>query len=253
MTPLAQPRRRRIRRGHVNHDRWLVSYADFITLLFAFFTTMYAVSTVDAQKMSKMVTSMQTAFAVTDQPFSTRSSGAVPDASGAGPRSSADAEADLARALQERLGGSLVSVTVDRRGVVVSVTESGSFPTGSADLAPAARDILSQVALAIRESPHAVRVEGHTDDVPIRSSRFSSNWELSTARATAVVDFLIQAGGLAPERLSAAGYGEYRSRVLNDSETNRALNRRVDIVILNEETTRQEEPQRTSRPDAPLI
>jgi chemotaxis protein MotB len=243
MTPPARRRRRATHGGHSSHERWLVSYADFITLLFAFFTTMYAISTVDAQKMSKMVTSMQTAFASSGRPFVENPEPAATDDVYTGGVLSEGLEEHLADVLRAELGGELVDVTTDRRGVVVSIREAGSFPTGSADLSSVARVVLERVASTMATARHAIRVEGHTDDVPIRSGRFSSNWELSTARATAVVDFLIQSG-LSPDRLSAAGYGEYRAREPNDSDSNRARNRRVDIVILNDETVRTEEPQR---------
>lgn len=244
MTPPARRRRRRATHGgQFSHERWLVSYADFITLLFAFFTTMYAISTVDAQKMSKMVSSMQTAFASSGRPFAEVAEPAATDDVHTGGVLSEGFEQHLADVLRAELGGELVDVTTDRRGVVVSIREAGSFPTGSADLSNVARVVLARVADTMAAARHAIRVEGHTDDVPIRSGRFSSNWELSTARATAVVDFLIQAG-LSPDRLSAAGYGEYRARGPNDSDSNRARNRRVDVVILNDETVRTEEPQR---------
>lgn len=234
-------RRRRASPPHVNHERWLVSYADFITLLFALFTTMYAISTVDAQKMSKMVESMQTAFATADSPHRHPT---PPQATAQTPRAPrADSvEANLARELSTTLGGDLVDVSVDERGVVVSIKEAGSFPTGSADLSPVARDVLDRIVDAVRDVRNGLRVEGHTDDVPIRGGRFASNWELSTARATAVVQHLVTQGGLGPDRLSAAGYGEYKGRHPNDTDANRARNRRVDIVVLNAATTRQEEP-----------
>lgn len=221
-----------------------MSYADFITLLFAFFTTMYAISTVDAQKMSKMVESMQTAFATTGLP-ATESRLPRPGDDGSVVAAPTEGfEVALARDLNATLGGDLVDVMVDERGVVISIKEAGSFTTGSADLSPVARDVLSRLAATVRNLPNTLRIEGHTDDVPIRSGRFASNWELSTARATAVVQFLVQEGGLAPDRLSAAGYGEFRARVPNDGEANRARNRRVDIIVLNASTAREEEPRR---------
>lgn len=243
MHPASSRRRRRPPPPQASHERWLVSYADFITLLFAFFTTMYAISTVDAQKMSKMVESMQTAFTTTGVPAARSSTPPGDEAGGLpGPRGEG-ADARLAQTLAATLGGEFVEVTVDRRGVVVSISEGGSFSTGSADLSPVARDVLGRLSTALLERPNPIRVEGHTDDVPIRSGRFGSNWELSTARATAVVQFLVQQGGLQPDRLSAAGYGEFRARVANDTDANRATNRRVDVVILNTETVSQEEPQ----------
>jgi len=249
----ASTSRRRRRRAssapHVSHERWLVSYADFITLLFAFFTTLYAISTVDAQKMTKMVTSMQSAFA----------NAGVPDIVAAGARTGdrvlgptkEGVDASLARELSASLGGELVDVMLDERGVVVSIKEAGSFQTGSADLSPVALEVLGRLATTLRALPNTLRVEGHTDDVPIRSGRFASNWELSTARATAVVQYLAERGGVAPARLSAAGYGEFRGLAVNDSDANRARNRRVDVILLNPETALDEEPRGVAGDNVP--
>lgn len=234
-------RRRRTTAPSVNHERWLVSYADFITLLFAFFTTMYAISTVDAQKMSKMVQSVQTAFASNGEAAIASSPTQASGGSTGVDEESFDAS--LARELSATLGGEFVEVSTDARGVVVSIKEGGSFPTGSADLSPVARDVLARIAASVRYISSGLRIEGHTDDVPIRGGRYSSNWELSTARATAVVQFLAAEGVLDPNRLSAAGYGEFRPRSPNVDDASRARNRRVDIVILNAETARAEEPQ----------
>jgi chemotaxis protein MotB len=136
-----------------------------------------------------------------------------------------------------------VALEPDARGLVVSIRESGSFPTGSSDLPPAAQKVIAAIADRLRDIPNSVRVEGHTDDVPIQTSKYGSNWDLSTARATRVVDYLIAGGRLEPTRLSAAGYSQFHPRVPNDSAANRALNRRTDIVILNTATRLAEEPR----------
>jgi chemotaxis protein MotB len=241
----------------VSQDRWLVSYADFITLLFAFFTTMYAISTVDARKLTLVVDSMNAAFAKGDV-------AALPERLGTGtspgpskpdvlpkavhPGSEVHTEVPLEALkvrLQTQLTGQitdgLVDVEVDPRGLVVSIREAGSFGTGSADLSLVARGVLEEVAQSLHDIGNLVRVEGHTDDVPIHTPRFESNWELSTARATAVVAHFL-ARGLSPARFSAAGYAEFHPRVANDSDANRARNRRVDLVILNPVTVAREEP-----------
>lgn len=240
-----RPRRRRVHAAHgPSHERWLVSYADFITLLFAFFTTMYAISTVDAQKLSSVVDSMQDAFdspgAPAPQVDATPRPTGAPSAS---PLGAAERERLLAETLRRRFDGRAVDVDIDHRGIVVSMREAGSFPTGSADLSPVARDVLTELAATLgTDATTKLRVEGHTDDVPILTGRFASNWELSTARATSVVTYLVQQVGLTPQRLSAAGYGEYHPRVQNATEADRARNRRVDVVILNEATANAEEP-----------
>ena len=119
----------------------------------------------------------------------------------------------------------------DARGLVLSIPEASAFAVGSADLSDTAQAAIGRLATSLRSVSDPVLIEGHTDDVPIHSARFASNWELSTARATAVVQWLIERGGIAPSRLSAAGYGEFHPRVLNDSAEARARNRRVDVVI----------------------
>lgn len=235
-------RRRRSSAPAASHERWLVSYADFITLLFAFFTTMYAISTVDAQKLSHMVDSMQIAFDRAGPSAVGRGEAAGASTVAAAPRPLGPTEA-LAERLRAKLGDRGVEVATDRRGVVVSLRESGSFATGSAELSAEARRVLADLAATIKaEGDVFLRVEGHTDDVPIQTGRYASNWELSTARATTVVTYLLQDAGLAPERLSAAGYGEFHPRAPNTSPENRARNRRVDVVILRPETIASEEP-----------
>ncbi len=255
--------RRRRKPVHVNHERWLVSYADFITLLFAFFTTMYAISTVDAKKMNDMVGSMQAAFANGQAPAPLRRGGAA--GVGADPRGAAAVAAthaavmpaatsvlptmseqaiktQLEARLATQVKSGLVDMSVDGRGLVISMREAGSFATGRADLSDTAHEVLREVAATLGQVGNIIRIEGHTDDVPINTERFRNNFELSTARATNVIAFLV-AQGLGAPRLSAAGYGEFHPRASNDSEVTRAQNRRVDLVVLSPRVSEREEPQ----------
>jgi chemotaxis protein MotB len=134
-----------------------------------------------------------------------------------------------------------VDVTTTTRGLVISMPEAGSFPAGRADLSASAMAVMAELAARLHDLPNLVRVEGHTDDVPIATLQFASNWDLSTARATRVVEFLIDEG-IDPGRLAAAGYAEYRPRLPNDSPASRARNRRVDIVVLDPVAAGREEP-----------
>lgn len=228
----------------VSRDRWLVSYADFITLMFAFFTTLYAISTVDSGKLDTVSQSLSSAL---NQPSG-------PDVGGVDVTDPTILEA-AARAreleglrdmLSERLANDiasdLVDVRLDGRGLVISLHEAGAFATGSADLSLAARTLIDTVGAAVRPLDNIVRVEGHTDDIPISTPRYRSNWELSTARATNVVSYLVEETAMPPERFAIAGYGEFRPQVPNDSAENRARNRRVDIVVLSSQTASSEEP-----------
>lgn len=255
--PVMRTRRRsRHQDGHANHERWLVSYADFITLLFAFFTMMYAMSTVDAQKFRTLAHAMQAAFEARMPAGAGRAgegdpaqpndgaNGLLPAGAGFSP-DAGDTMAVLERDITARLGEAIalkqVTLQRDERGLVISIREAGSFQTGRADLSPDAVEVLNQIGSAVVSATNHLRVEGHTDDVPIRTERFASNWELSTTRATNVIAHLV-ATGVAPRRLSAAGYGEFHPLVSNDSDADRATNRRVDIIILSEATAKREEP-----------
>ncbi|MGE3276399.1 MAG: flagellar motor protein MotB [Vicinamibacterales bacterium] len=244
-------RRRRRAEPHVSHERWLVSYADFITLLFAFFTMMYAMSTVDAQKFKQVVAAMQVAFD-NGQAMPNGLNSLLPADKGVGDGGEQDGmellQAEITRRLQGAIDNELVEVERDARGVVISIREAGSFTTGSADLSVAAHTVLDQVAAIIDSTPNAVRIEGHTDDIPINTPRFRSNWELSTARATNVIAYLVGDGAVDASRLSAAGYAEFHPRVPNDSAASRARNRRVDVIILNPQIARAEEPRAQGDP-----
>jgi len=252
-----------------NHERWMVSYADFLTLLFAFFTVMYAMSTVDAQKMGQMVASMRASF---DSSAFERGSknltlsqglgGAAeigdilqdkmeqsrtdeigedkPPSRNASLRQILTGEAAMGRmkrSIEAILGNEIkkdrIRVRLEQRGLVVSLGENGVFDSGSAQLKPEGKAILDTLAATLSSIGNQIRVEGHTDNVPIKTDYFPSNWELSSARATNVVLRLINNFGLSPELLSASGFGEYRPIESNDTDFGRARNRRVDIVILN--------------------
>jgi chemotaxis protein MotB len=239
---------------HVNHERWLVSYADFITLLFAFFVVMFAVSQVDSKKLGRFTESVNVAFQT--QGLFAPSSGSPLERGGsagsalvpaivsdtpsffrytaASPRAQAVKEA-----LEERIDaaglGSVVGLRHDERGVVVSLPEGLYFRTGTANLRPEALENLAQVAAAIGEQRGEIVVEGHTDDLPVRSPLFPSNWELSAARAARVVRYLIEDAGLDGSRLAAVALADTRPLVENTDEASREANRRVQIVVVTED------------------
>ena len=223
--------------GRPSHDRWLVSYADLMTLLLALFTTLYAASTLDARKLDPIATSLRTAFdASADQ--TVRAERGKPTIVAPVEVVSRVAEfeqlkARLGRELAEAVAAGRLEITTDGRGLVISLPEQATFPVGTADVSPEARALIARVAATVAPLPNLIRVEGHTDDVPIKTARYASNWELSTARASAVVAYLIEGEGLDPGRLSAAGYGEFHPKVPNTSVQNRARNRRIDLVVLD--------------------
>lgn len=198
------------RSARASGDRWLFGYADVVTLLFACFAALYAASTAPVPVV-KAATAAPPAPAI---------------------RPVVDLAAQFAQ-LPLRASGLQIDVTRSPRGTVISLAEAGSFAPGAAELSPAAIGAIGDLAALLQSQPNQVRVEGHTDDRPIRNQRFASNWELSTARATRVVQWLVEDGRIEPSRLSAAGYAEYRPRVANSDPEGRARNRRVDIVVLD--------------------
>jgi chemotaxis protein MotB len=227
----------------VSRDRWLISYADFMTLLCAFFTTLYAASLVEGAMPVAPQTPITAVTAAAPLPV-------VPPVPVAAPPidQAAALRARIESALGNELAAGYLQLVEDPRGLVVEVPEAGAFDVGKAELSADAERMMQRVAGVLAELPNGVRVEGHTDDVPIRTARFASNWDLSTARATRVVEFLMASGGIDPARLSAAGYSQFKPRAGNESAAGRTRNRRVDLVILNPATERAEEPVAGGRP-----
>ena len=213
-------------------ERWLVSYADFITLLFAFFTTMYAISHVEVGKLEKFEGSMRSAFKATgDIPNS-------PVIGGIRPLSPSDLEIEKEIKLSLKEFATIQEVTVSRgeRGVIVSLGDALLFESASASIREEAIAVLSSIASVIKTINNEVVIEGYTDNIPIKNSKYPSNWELSTARAVSVLMYFLDRHHMNPSRFSASGYGEYRSIASNTTPEGRAKNRRVDIIFVSKKT-----------------
>jgi chemotaxis protein MotB len=256
--------RRRRKEEHVSHERWLVSYADFITLLFAFFVVLYASSQVDKRRVGKLAMAIQVAFqelgvfetSNTKVPLSDTE--AMPFASiqavenvqrtgdmerfvqpmkgvlSPNPAASLkDIQAALEKALAPEIKERVVDIKSKKEGLVVSLREIGFYDSGSSTMRASSVGAIDRLAAILAPRTENMRIEGHTDNVPIHNLHFDSNWELSTARATELVKLFIYRYHLDPERLSASGFAEFRPVGDNDTAEGRALNRRIDIVILN--------------------
>ena len=224
---------------HVNHERWLVSYADFITLLFAFFVVMFAVSQVDSKRLGRFTEAFSKAVGVTLLPLqgeSLLSGGHVPDESsnGKGDQPTVKELDGLRVALVQiaKTNAALQGLQIiqQRHELILRLPEGVLFDTGDARVKEVSVATLKAIAPEIRGRSVDVRVEGHTDNRPISSGRFRSNWELSTARAIAVMQVL-SAEGVLDTRLSVGGYSEFRPVAPNDTDEGRKQNRRVDLVI----------------------
>jgi chemotaxis protein MotB len=255
---------RKRNRPHVNHERWLVSYADFITLLFAFFVVMYAASQVDKKKMIRVAASIEGAFQQMgvfqgQHPGGTQ---VTPEVKGPGGPAMAAApelslhpptgivnidplKTEIAKALEEEIKKKAVTVRTGPDGLVISLSELGFFDSGSAHMRENAEASFHRIAQVLAAQKCDIRVEGHTDNVPIRTPEYRSNWDLSTARAVEVVKALIDRYQFEPVSLSAAGYGEYHPLASNDTPAGRQQNRRVDLVVLSQSGLQHGTPEVT--------
>lgn len=211
--------------------RWLLTYADMITLLLAFFVILYAISKVDAKKYQTLAVSLRGAFGSAG-PYP------VPTEGGGGaqllpkPDPALDIVEQLQQSLGEDLGGGRIQIVRNADGILLRFQDTLFFERGKADLHAEARRILDKVAAVIAKLPNAIEAEGHTDTLPIRSAQFPSNWELSVARATAVVRYLVEVHGVSPLRLAARGLGEHKPLYPNNPTLGEARNRRVELNIL---------------------
>jgi chemotaxis protein MotB len=246
--------RRRGRSAHPeNHERWLVSYADFITLLFAFFVMMYANSKTDQLKAQQIAASFRQAMS------EGRLSQALSRLVNPGAESSQKAKSprvqqepiqeekpgqvvellpslvQLRESLKKEIAAGRLDVRMERRGLVISLREATFFPPGNDTVEVSTYTTLEIIAQELKRSPNPIRMEGHTDAVPIHTERFRSNWHLSAARGIAMMELFTNRFGFPAERIAIAGFAETAPVAANDSSEGRARNRRVDIVVLNEE------------------
>lgn len=241
-------RRRRRQPEHENTERWLISYADFITLLFAFFVVMYAISSVNEGKYRVLSDTMVSAFSNTPrtlEPIQVGEEGIPGEPSLFDPGSTGDPVGNLSRiaddferVLSPLIEQDLISVHRDEHWIEIEINTSLLFGSGSAELETNAIPVLRRLADILRQYPNAIQVEGFTDNVPIATVVYPSNWELSAARAASVVH-LFNRSGVDPERMVAVGYGEYRPIADNTTPEGRRKNRRVVLVVSADERERR--------------
>lgn len=248
-------RRKKKQEEHVNLERWLVSYADFITLLFAFFVVMYAISSVNEGKYRVLSDTLNVVFqsrptsatpiefdnALQDQPSISESPDFIEipvseNDNNLTPPENPELETlseEISKAVQPLIDEELINIKKTDFWLEIDIKSSILFGSGDARLSEDAEDVLASIALLIKDYPNDVQVEGFTDNIPIKTKYFPSNWELSSARAASVVH-LFEEEGVDPRRLQAIGYGEHRPRAENTSEEGRNTNRRVNLVILGQ-------------------
>ena len=226
-----------------NSAGWLTTFNDLVTLLMVFFVLLFTMSSIDARQMQEFQYALQSGLGILKEGkmvnISVKTTQPVEDMSHI---------KDVKVSPDERLSGLLsdklikslqadfeIEITQTSQGIRLSFEDQVLFEFGKADINPAGFTMLDQIAKAIKKVPKAVRVEGHTDNIPIQTARFPSNWELSVARAVKVVKYFTEVGNVDPHRLSAVGYRESRPVVANDTASNRAKNRRVEILLITED------------------
>jgi chemotaxis protein MotB len=252
--------KRRKAASHESHERWLVSYADFITLLFAFFVVMFASSQKDRNAAKAVSDSVRDAIEhgqfssmvlmalgrgkhENSKPpvnaervkISENQPPQIGNPANPHPEDLAKSMQKLAKGLDAELKNGKIQLTLEVRGLVISLREAAFFASGDDTVEPASFPMLAKIAEVMSGLPNAVRLEGHTDSRPIHTSRFRSNWELSAARSIAMLEVLNQRYQIPLERMCVAGYAENAPADTNDTEEGRAHNRRVDVVLLTSE------------------
>jgi chemotaxis protein MotB len=244
--------------SHENHERWLVSYADFITLLFAFFVVMFASSQTDKSRAKQISEAVEKALAdgksLGVPPAVAKILGGTVDDKGQGnaqmkgpggaQRAAKEAPPDdivelvpslkmLNTKLEQEIQDGKVEINMEPRGLVVSLKQTAFFPSGTDVIDPATYHIIAKLADALQAVSNPLRIEGHTDSVPIHTARFRSNWELSAARSIAMMELLVTRFGVDRKRMGIVGLADNDPEASDDTVEGRAKNRRVDVVILN--------------------
>ncbi|MBF0273637.1 MAG: flagellar motor protein MotB [Nitrospinae bacterium] len=223
--------------------RWLLTYADMITLLLIFFVALYAMSETNSKKMEIFVKTLQKGFKVDLKQLAvTKEATSLDDAANLHAQSELSIKEKMFNDIFKKLSGLTdygVNVVSTEKGIVIKVENTRFFKEGKAELTEDAKLLMKYIGRAIKKVKNPIVIEGHTDIVPIKTEEFPSNWELSTMRAVKVLRYLVEKEMVKPERVSAAGYGPYVPVAPNDLFTGNPLNRRVEIVILNFEPEKQ--------------
>ncbi len=250
-------RRKKKSEEHENLERWLVSYADFMTLLFAFFVVMYSISAVNEGKYRVLSDSLSETFNKKPSsdvviefnnpltaPVVNNSDDLIElpipnDAEDSNEPKNPSIEEisnEIANSLEDKINEGLINLNKSDNWLEIEINSSVLFDIGGAELSEDAEDLLAEIARSIKKYPNYIQVEGYTDNIPINTPRFPSNWELSSARAASVVH-LFEEEGVDPKLMQAIGYAEFRPKASNDTPEGRKANRRVKVVVLGSQNT----------------
>lgn len=218
---------------------WMTTFSDMMTLLLVFFVLLYSFSEMDLDKFQGFISALQSKLGVldggqtiTDQ--SQVSRGSQGEKFNPSNANFAKVMGEVSEYVHQQNLQNEVEMVINERGLVVRMSGQVLYDLGKAEIKPDGKKILDRIASSLAEIPNQIIVEGHTDNIPISTVNFPSNWELSTTRATNVIKYLIEVHNFEPARLAAAGYSKYRPIKTNDNPQNRAENRRVEVVILKQ-------------------
>lgn len=206
---------------------WMLTYSDLITQILIFFVLFITLSVLRVTKFKEMIIPIKGGAGVVGEKPANR---VIPPI--INQPQLLKVQEQILLYIKEKNLAKEIHMRLDERGLIISLAEQAMFKIGRAEILPKARVHLDKISKILKPIPNNIRIEGHTCNIPIHNAQFPSNWELSTTRATNVTRYLIEQAGLPPVRISAAGYGEYHPIVPNDTEENKALNRRVDVVVM---------------------
>lgn len=220
---------------NINPDSWLATYADTITLLLTFFILLYSISSVDSQKLQQLSQALQQSLSGDVKIEEVKDLEDISDIKvEVGKTDYENLVEKLEEVIESNSLTEIIKIREEDNGVVLQLNETILFDSGKADLKEGNTEVLDIISTVVKDIDNDVLVEGNTDDVPMNTEEFPSNWELSTARAVSVVRYFIEEKGENPTRFAVKGYGEFKPLVENSTPENRAINRRVDILILEQ-------------------
>ncbi|MGC2662297.1 MAG: flagellar motor protein MotB [Bryobacteraceae bacterium] len=240
-------RRRKGHQAHANHERWVISYADFITLLFAFFVVMFATANADKGKARAVSEAVKAALSQSKDAKVAEMVKEAADEDKVGGGKTEDPKKELApvekqlRAqLKPEIEKGQIELKMESRGLIISFRQAALFDSGADVVKASAFSPISKVAEAVLAIPNQVRLEGHTDNQPIHNERFNNNWELSSFRSIALLQMMTAKFNIPVQRLAVSGYADVVPVASNQTEEGRARNRRVDVVILSSQAAMRE-------------
>lgn len=238
--------RRKKKGDDVNTNGWMDTYADTITLLLTFFILLYSISAVDSEKLKQLNHALQSSLKGNTEVSEVKDIKDL-EVKTKDPKSGNTEYEDLAKKLNSTIEKNglteVIKLRKEDRGIVLQLDETILFEPGKADLKENNKEVLETITTIINEHDNDVLIEGHTDNVPMNNKKFASNWELSAARALSAVTYFVHDKQIDPMRFSVKGYGEYKPLVPNDTPENRAINRRIDILMVEQKVKGDKDTQ----------